>query len=206
MGSRSCFSHERPQIPHLLPRRRGGLSGEILDLRLDVDKAFDCLEDFLEVYLTVEDEELPVLNGPMTLNFVGAGVAAALDPLIPGRVNVVIPGTSAGGSGNIQANVPYSLYPSSVIIGFIDAGRTVEKATLEVTQAFDVPVQVTVGDDVGEGRFLTVDDSNLLDNAGEVFVAESGYRYLATTAVKLYFVEAPIPPTRGAVRVVVYFS
>ena len=205
MVQRSCFSNERPQIPHLLPRRKGGLSGEILDLRLDVDKAFECFEQFLDVYLGVEDEELPVFNGPMTLNFSGAGVAASMDPLVPGRVNVVVPGGSAGGSGNIQANIPFSLFPSSVIIGIIDAGRTVEKATLEVVTPFDVPLQVTVGDDVGEGRFLTVYDSNL-QSAGEVFVVESGHKYLSSTPVKLYFVDTPNPPTQGSLRVIVYFS
>jgi len=204
MTSRSCFSREVPQVPHLLPRRKGGLSGEILDLRLDVDKAFECFEQFLDVYLQVEDEELPVSAGPAILNFSGSGVAAAVDPLIPGRVNVVIPGALAGGNGNIQEIIPHSLFPAGVPIGVVEAGRTVEKVLLEVLESFDTPTQVTVGDDVAQARFMTVFDSNV--RRAESYLAESGFRYTASTVVKLFFVDSPNPPTRGVLRVIVYFS
>jgi len=173
-------------------------------LRLDVDKAFECFEQFLDVYLQVEDEELPVSAGPAILNFSGSGVAAAVDPLIPGRVNVVIPGALAGGNGNIQEIIPHSLFPAGVPIGVVEAGRTVEKVLLEVLESFDTPTQVTVGDDVAQARFMTVFDSNV--RRAESYLAESGFRYTASTVVKLFFVDSPNPPTRGVLRVIVYFS
>jgi hypothetical protein len=196
---------ERPQVPHLLPRRhQGGLSGEILDLRLDLDDAFERLEWELDVYTTVQDENVLVLQGATKFNFMGAGVAASLDGLDPRKVNIFVPGTSPGGSGCLQVVVDHTMWPGPALIGTLDAGRTVEKTTIEVLEDWDNQLQVTVGDAVGEGRLFTVHDSNLT-RTGEVFLVESGYRYLISTPLNVYFV-GPLPPTRGALRVIVYFS
>lgn len=202
MGSR-CLSGEAPQIPHLLPRRKGGLSGEILDLRLDIDRALDCLEEQLDNYIVIEDESVLVLTGGHTLNFSGSGVAASLDPGDPRKVNVVIPGVGSG-SGNIQTTVSYSQFSAPVLIGTLDAGRTVEKTTLEVLSHFDNGAQVSVGDMPAQGRLLTVTDTALF-RTGYTFLVESGYKYLSSTPIYLFPVGV-VPPTEGLLRVVVYFS
>jgi hypothetical protein len=194
---------ELPQIPHLLPRRQGGVSGEVLDLRLDVDAAFTRLEAVLGAYSAIQDENVLVLQGAHKINFMGAGVAASLDALDPRKVNVFVPGTSPGGSGCLQVVVDYTMYPGPALVGTIDAGRTVEKVTVEVLEEWDNQMQLTVGDAIGEGRFITVHDTNLTRK--EVYLVESGYRYLVSTPINVYFV-GPLPPTSGVVRVIVYFS
>jgi hypothetical protein len=194
---------EAPGIPHLVMRRRGGLSGEILDLRLDIDEAFGRLEAELDNYVSVEDESSLVLLGRHKLNFTGSGVAAALDPVDPRKVNVAISGAGTG-TGNIQTTVDYSQFSGPMLIGTVAAGRTIEKTTLEVLTAFNNGAQVSVGDGVAQGRLLTISDTALF-RVGYVFLVESGYRYTVSTALYLFPVGATLP-TVGSLRAVVYFS
>lgn len=203
MGSRSMLN-EAPGIPHLVPRRQGGVAGEVLDLRLDIEEAFEDLEGELDGYSKIEDENVLVLEGAHILNFAGSGVAASLDPGDPKKVNVVIPGVGTGGSGNIQTTITHTQFSGAVLIGSIDAGRTVEKTTLEVLAAFNNGAQASVGDMPAQGRLLTVHDTALF-RTGYTFLVESGYKYLSTTPIYLFPVGA-VPPTQGSLRIIVYFS
>jgi hypothetical protein len=203
MGSRA-FSKEKPEIPHLLPRRQGGLSGEILDLRLDVEDAFGTVEDDLHAYSTVQDEGVTVLQGAHKLNFSGSGVAAELDPIDPTKVNVRVPGGAPGGIGNIQSTISFEHFFVPNMVGTIPAGRTVDKVVLNVIEAFDNEVQASVGDVTAQGRLLTVHDTDLT-KVGDSFVTESDYRYVDSTIINVYFV-GWLAPTRGRLRVIVYFS
>jgi hypothetical protein len=203
MGS-SAFSKEKPQIPHLLPRRRGGLSGEILDLRLDIEDGFVNMEGELQDYSTLQDEGVTVLQGAHVLNFSGSGVALERDPIDPVKVNVRVPGGVAGGIGNIQNTISFSHFFIPNPVGVIPAGRTVDKTVLQVLEAFDNDVQVSVGDVDAQGRFLTVNDS-ALGRVGDSFMVEIDYRYVADTTINVYFV-GWLVPTQGRLRVVVYFS
>jgi hypothetical protein len=203
MGS-SAFSKEKPQIPHLLPRRTGGLSGEILDLRLDVEDGFINVEGELQGYSTLQDEGVTVLQGAHKLNFVGSGVALEVDSSDPTKVNVHVPGGITGGIGNIQNIFSFAHYYTPNIVGAVPAGRTIDKVVLNVLEAFDNEVQVSVGDAGAQGRFLSVNDS-ALNRGGDSFMAEVDYRYVVDTTVIAYFV-GWLAPTQGRLRVVVYFS
>lgn len=201
MGSRS-FSRLGPQIPHLVPRRRGGLAGETLDLRLDIEEGFEHLEGELDHYIVVEDEGTDVHSGHVKLNFTGPGVTLAVDPLDPNKVDVSILG-GGGGSGNVQATVSYADFPGPVSLGILAAGKVVEKAVLDIQTEFDGGVQLIVGDAAAHGRLMPA-DVNLPEVAG-VYVSEVNCMYGADTAVYLYFIGA-VPPTVGSLRAIVYFS
>jgi len=203
MGSRA-FSKEKPEIPHLVPRRRGGLSGEILDLRLDIEEGFQNVEGAMDGYSTVQEDGITVLSGAHKLNFSGSGVALERDPLDPEKVNVRVPGGDIGGNANVQNTISFAHFAVPNPIGDVPAGRTVEKVVLQVLVAFDNEVQVSVGDAQAQGRFLTVNDTSLI-KAGDSFMAESAYRYADTTTVNVYFV-GWLAPTQGRLRVIVYFS
>lgn len=201
MGSRS-FSSARPQIPHLVQRRRGGISGETLDLRLDVEEAFEHLEGEVDGYLVVQDEGTDIHTGHVKMNFTGPGVNLAPDPLDPNKIDVTVFGGGTG-TGNLQLGVDYPHFPGPVLLGTLSAGKTVEKVVLEVNTAFDGGVRIIVGDAAAMGRLMPA-DANSPSITG-VYVQESNYRYMADTEIYLYFVSGTMP-TVGSLRALVYYS
>jgi hypothetical protein len=184
-----------------MPRRRGGVAGEALDLRLDIEEAFESLEGEVDQCIVVEDEGSDIHSGHVKMNFVGPGVTAEIDPGDPNRVNVTIPG-GGGGSGNIQIPFSYASYPGSVPLGTLFAGKTVEKAVLEVQAAFD-NVQFIIGDEGARGRLMPA-DANAPTIPG-IYTTEANYTYTVDTPIYLYFIGV-IAPTTGAARVIIYFS
>ena len=89
MGKSWSFADEKPVRKHLLLGR--GRGGEITDLRNDIDEAFYKLETSgFGGGVTVLDEGTIVLANAGMIDFIGADVIA-IDPAIPGRVQVFIP-------------------------------------------------------------------------------------------------------------------
>lgn len=101
MASRS-FGSERPQKAHLV-RGKGGVAGEVTDLRNDVDDAFEALEDEIQsgspASTTLLQGGQPSANdtldvGADTYEFDGTGTA---------NINVTIGGTAEATLDNLLA-------------------------------------------------------------------------------------------------------
>jgi len=202
-GSRS-FSDERPQVEHLVKRRKGGVAGEVKDLRLDIEDAFCRLEGELDSFLEIQDDGVVLHTGKTRLNFAGAGVLLSLDGGDPLKVNVVIPGTGGSAtSGALVRTFDFNAYPSYVDIGTVVAGTTIERVSLEIETPFDNSLGLSVGDDVLTTRLMEVEMN--YPECDNVYKASSGYLYAADTIVRLYF-HGATPPTVGEGRVIVYIA
>lgn len=94
-GSRS-FGNERPKKRHLVQKEKGGVAGEVGDLRRDVEQGVGSLEEELDELITVLDNNTVLISGKIKLNFQGVGVAIGIDGADPRKVNIVVnPGSVA---------------------------------------------------------------------------------------------------------------
>lgn len=110
--------------------------------------------------------------------------------------------TGGGVGGTLQASFSFASFPGNVLIGTVPAGKTVERATIEVQSPFNGGALFTVGDAAAVARFLTVSDSR--PSKASMYAADSGYTYGSDTVVRLYL--AAGAPTAGTGRVLVYYS
>jgi hypothetical protein len=123
MASRS-FGTKSPAMPHLV-KRGGGLSGEIADLRSDIDEAFTSLEeDVTDVVTTVEELEESLADGGQGFIYVSdittptpGGSISNKQYADPPANLVLIEATSS--SSHIYVHV-VSSYPSARVVTTVD--------------------------------------------------------------------------------------
>ncbi len=194
----SNFSNQRPKKAHLVRKEKGGLAGEIGDLRHDVLEGFDSLEDCLASLISILYNNTPILSGEIKFNFQGTGVSVAIDGADPKKANITI--TPASGA-------PTTVYIPSIDTSNVAQGRSVyisaNNAVLHsdaryyqqsvVLGMYNGISGMVVTDGVVSGKFS---DASPMPVAGNrVFIARGDDEALDTAVGKL----TVTPPTSGYV-------
>jgi hypothetical protein len=95
------FKDERPKKRHLVFKEKGGVAGEVGDLRSDIDEGLSNVEGELDNLITVLDHNTVLISGKIKLNFQGVGVSLSIDGVDPRKVNITI-NTSLGDAADIS--------------------------------------------------------------------------------------------------------
>jgi len=95
------FGSFKPGAPHLTRRPRGGVAGEVFDLRRDIDAAFGALEteiDFGSIVTIAAATYtlLPTDNGKVLLFTSGSGCAVTVPNTLPTGFSVLLVQDGAG--------------------------------------------------------------------------------------------------------------
>jgi len=90
----------------------------------------------------------------------------------------------------------------SLSLGTVISGHIVRLTVVEVLSPFDGSTDITVGDNVAQGRFQAVNDNN--PRRVHVYQAFNHYEYGGDTEVKLFFPAGA--PTTGSGRATVYID
>jgi hypothetical protein len=90
----------------------------------------------------------------------------------------------------------------SVSMGLCRAGHLINKTTVEIIEAFNGGLGITIGDSVAQGRLQAVAD-NVPEEVSHYEVVNN-YEYVSETAIFLFFPNGT--PTVGRGRAIVYFD
>ena len=95
------FRKEKPKKDHLVFKQKGGVAGEVGDLRSDITDMYDGVQEDLTALITVLDHNTILISGQIKLNFQGVGVSLSIDGVDPRKVNITID-TALGDAANIS--------------------------------------------------------------------------------------------------------
>jgi hypothetical protein len=87
-------------------------------------------------------------------------------------------------------------------IGVVPGNIIISKLVLRVISPFNNGSEITVGDDIAQGRLMVIAD-NFPDNVGR-YSAEPDYLYSSDTEIKMYFPNGT--PDQGSGEVIVNFA
>jgi len=219
--SHKDFRKERPKKEHLVFKEKGGVAGEVGDLRRDITDMYDGIEEDLDSLITVLDHNTVLISGKVKLNFQGVGVSLTVDGIDPRKVNITI-NTSLGdaadvslpgfdtsnlitgracyvSSNNTVLHTDARYYPNSIALGLYAgiSGRVVTQGVVSgATFSASSPIPVP-----GNRVFLTRADDEALDAAAgklTVAVPSPASSFVAEIGVVTYVNAVTFMATRAA--------
>lgn len=102
----------------------------------------------------------------------------------------------------LSVEFTFSDLPGPISLGTVPATHVINKTIVEVQEAFDGGVQITVGDVVGQARLQTiVDNKPTVVNHYEV---NNSYEYDTDTEIFVFFPAGT--PTTGRAKIIVYLD
>lgn len=109
--------------------------------------------------------------------------------------------SDGSGTARVEIAFTYEDIASPVFIGTLPEDCRVFKARLDIIEAFDEGFYLTVGDDVGEARIMTVAQNN--PQLANSYIVEPDVLYELQTDISVYFGGAS---AAGSGRIIIYYS
>lgn len=117
-------------------------------------------------------------------------------------VQEIVAVSGGGEIGVLAVTFDYSDFASGAkVIGTIPSNKTIFRCVLRVNNIFDNGAGVTIGDDTAQARLMAL-AGNEPDNIAD-YIEEPDYKYLTSTALKLYLSNSP---TQGSGEAIIYFN